>query len=295
MQTLVDYPGRQSASNPTAVADRDTGTIWIAYPHGFPPVNPQVDPHATFKREIIRSDNDGATWSKPEEMKMIPTFSPPVETYPTWGGSIQLRNGTLVMPGSSQKGDKSTRIGHVIYSDDHGETWKVGPGTKPCMREPQVVELADGSLMLNARKHEPVGYRVVATSRDGGATWSELRDDHSLVDPPCQGSILRYSFAGGRADKNRLLFAIPASPTERVNMTVRLSYDEGKTWPVSRTIHSGPSAYSCLVVLPEGTIGLLYECGVKYRYEKIAFARFNLEWLTEGVDHLTKSTDPARN
>ena len=69
-------------------------------------------------------------------------------------------------------------------------------------------------------------------------------------------------------------------------MTVRLSYDEGKTWPISKVVHPGPSAYSCLTALPDGTIGLLYENGRNEPYERITFARFNLEWLTEGKDQL---------
>ena len=69
-------------------------------------------------------------------------------------------------------------------------------------------------------------------------------------------------------------------------MTVRLSYDEGQTWPISKMIHTGPAAYSCLTVLADGTIGLLYERGQANPYETIAFARFNLEWLTDGKDKL---------
>ncbi len=92
--------------------------------------------------------------------------------------------------------------------------------------------------------------------------------------------------------KNRLLFSNPASAPspgqsrgDRVNMTVRLSYDEGRTWPVSKLLHDDPSAYSCLAVLPDGDIGCLYEGG-ETRYGKIVFARFSLEWLTDGKDFL---------
>ena len=67
-------------------------------------------------------------------------------------------------------------------------------------------------------------------------------------------------------------------------MTVRLSYDEGKSWPVSKLLCAGPSAYCCLAVLKDGDIACLYEGGVKYQHEKIIFARFSLEWLTDGKD-----------
>ena len=68
-------------------------------------------------------------------------------------------------------------------------------------------------------------------------------------------------------------------------MTVRLSYDEGKTWAASRQIYAGPSAYSCLVGLREMEVGCLYERGNKTAYETITFARFSLEWLTGNALH----------
>ncbi len=89
-----------------------------------------------------------------------------------------------------------------------------------------------------------------------------------------------------RQARNRLLFSNPASKTDRVKMTVRLSYDDGRTWPVARELHPGPSAYSNPVALPDGSIGCLYERGEKSLYEKIAFARFSLEWLSGGKDKL---------
>jgi sialidase-1 len=148
--------------------------------------------------------------------------------------------------------------------------------------EVQVVERADGTLLLNARNQQGNHCRTVATSRDGGQSWSPLADEPALPDPQCQGSIVRYTdpLDGGRS---RILFANAASQTDRVNLTARLSYDEGRTWPVSRTVHAGSSAYSCLTVLPDATIGLLYE---RDGYSRITFARFDLAWLTNGADRL---------
>src|SRR5262249_38165876 len=149
--------------------------------------------------------------------------------------------------------------------------------------ECQVVERADGSLLLNMRSYHGKNRRAVATSKDGGLTWSKVRLDDTLVEPVCQASLLRYTLAsgGGKGGKDRLLFANPAS-ARRERLTVRLSYDEGATWSVARLLHAGPAAYSALVVLPGRTIGCLYECGRKSPYERIAFARFDLGWLTDG-------------
>lgn len=106
-----------------------------------------------------------------------------------------------------------------------------------------------------------------------------------MIEPDCQASLLAWT-ERTRDDKGLLLFSNPANSKERVNMTVRLSYDEGKTWAASKQIYPGPSAYSCLVVLPEMTIGCLYERGNKSAYEKISFVRFPLVWLTDGIGHV---------
>jgi sialidase-1 len=124
----------------------------------------------------------------------------------------------------------------------------------------------------------------VSISEDGGLTWSRLRYDATLVEPVCQASFLRYTKRPEFA-RNRLLFANPAD-TKRIKMTVRLSYDEGKTWPVAKELHAGPSAYSALAILPIGDVICLYERGKKHAYETITLARFSLGWLTDGKDRL---------
>ena len=161
---------------------------------------------------------------------------------------------------------------------DNGASWDRGklaltPDSDRAA-EPQVVELVDGRLMLNARTLSKV--RKVALSEDAGATFSPLVDDPALIEPACQGSILRYSDPLD-GEPSRILFSNPASQTERANGTVRLSLDEGATWPVARTLYPGSFAYSCLTVLPDGTIGCLFEAD---DYQRIAFARFSLDWLT---------------
>ena len=128
-------------------------------------------------------------------------------------------------------------------------------------------------------------YRKVARSIDGGISWSEVSKDAFLIEPRCQASLLRFTDRLTYV-KDRLLFSNPAS-RQRENMTVRLSYDEGKSWPIAKQLHAGPSAYSCLTVLSDMTVGCLYERGQQSPYEKITLARFSLEWLTGGKDKLT--------
>ena len=196
---------------------------------------------------------------------------------------------TETRDGVFKKNGKYGYGSHVVYSDDHGRTWRISEPITPGCNESQVVELSDGSLMMNMRSYNGKQCRAVSISEDGGKSWSEITHDPTLIEPVCQGSFLRYSLADNNG-KNRLLFSNPANAPpagktrgDRIKMTVRLSYDEGKTWPVSKLLHDGPSAYSCLTVLPDGDIGCLYEGG-ETKYGEIVFARFSLKWLTDGKD-----------
>ncbi len=261
--TVVQEGHGGAIMNPTPVVDRKDGTIVLA-------CNLIHRAKNLDRIWILTSADDGVTWSEPLDITERVGA-----VHPGPGRGIQLRNGRLLIPGRSTDDDGQSL---VVYSDDHGRSWTAGAGVAPKTNESQAVELVDGRVMINMRSTRGMGCRAVAISGDGGETWTDFHDDPGLVEPVCQGTILRCTLAeaGGR---NRILFANPASGS-RTNMTVKLSYDEGATWPVAKAIHAGPSAYSCLTVLADGTIGLLYEGGVKGRYESIIFARFNLAWLT---------------
>jgi sialidase-1 len=142
--------------------------------------------------------------------------------------------------------------------------------------ECEVVETSDGMVYMNARSRQDKKTRMVARSKDGGLTWSDLAPDPNLPEPSCQAGLARYS-----VDKDRILLTHPASTTSRTRLTARLSYDEGRTWPVSRVIQAGDAAYSDLAVAQDKTILSLYESGKSY---SLTLARFDLEWLTDGAD-----------
>jgi sialidase-1 len=175
-----------------------------------------------------------------------------------------------------------------VLSDDRGKSWRLGGSADDGTNESQVVERADGRLLLNMRNHppRPENHRLVATSADGGKTLSRAQADPALIEPPAQASLVRFTRRPAQ-DRDRLLFSNPAS-TRRERMTVRVSHDEGATWPMARVIHEGPAAYSSLVVLDDLSIGLLYERGTSSPYERITFSRFTLEWLTDGRDRIAK-------
>jgi sialidase-1 len=191
-----------------------------------------------------------------------------------------VTSGRLLIPCDNKVAGTKVRQSHVIYSDDHGASWKIGGVVGPQCNESQIVELVDGRLMLNMRSYEANQRRLIATSLNGGLGWSPPKEDGALIEPVCQASIVRFSGLK-TGERNILLFSNPAS-MKREKMTIRASYDDGTTWPVARLLHDGPAAYSCLTRLPDGQVGCLYERGTKSPYETITFARFPLEWIEAG-------------
>jgi sialidase-1 len=220
---------------------------------------------------------------------------------------IQLRSGPkagrILVPARHREDVGKGRLrsfAHSFYSDDQGATWKLGGTVGPNTSECQFVELANGEVMVISRNESsadaPDNLRhLVAISKDGGETWGPLRRAEELITPRCHGSIARLSLES-RDSRSRLLFSSPASPFRqkeqpygRYNLTVRLSYDEGATWTAGKTIWPHPASYSDMAVLANGSIAYVYERGAKgttHYWDEIHFARFNLEWLTDGRDSL---------
>lgn len=270
--------GPNTIGNPCPVVDRATGRIWL-------PLNRNLgsDHEGAIKsgeskgvREIwiTHSDDEGRTWAKPRNISGQGRRE-------NWGwlacgpgGGIQLASGRLLIPCNHSVAPGSPYFAHVLYSDDHGQSWHIGENVGPNTNECQAVELSDGRVMMNMRSYAGKNRRAVAVSDDGGQTWSKPKLDAALIEPVCQASLIRYVLPG-RNGKQVLLFSNPASRS-REKMTVRLSYDEGRTWPVARLLDDGSAAYSSLVALPNGDIGCLYE---RDNYQKITLARFSLAWL----------------
>jgi sialidase-1 len=273
--------------NPCPVVDQDTGTIWM--------------PFCRDNKEVLitKSEDDGVTWSVPVNISQGVMHGHWVWVATGPGVSIQMEQGPhkgrLVVPCDHgvMSGEQRIHHSHVFYSDDHGETWQLGGLLPEHTDEAQVVELTDGRLLINMRSYwgkvakdkGKLGKRALAWSDDGGATWSDLAFDETLIEPVCQGSFVRYTLAAD-SGKDCVLFSNPASTESRVNMTVRISYDEGESWPVAKSLHSGPSAYSSLAALGNNTVACLYERGDDSAYETLTLARFTLDWLTDAEDRV---------
>lgn len=277
-ERVISDMGTDTIGNPCPVEDRRTGRIWLLLTR-----NPGNLTEREIEKEgsrgtrtvwVTSSADGGKTWDQPRDITET-AKDPGWGWYATGpGNAIQLRSGRMVVPCDHRRFAGQARHSHVIYSDDHGRTWKIGGSAQPDTNECAVVELNDGSLLLNMRSYAKKNRRATARSTDGGLTWTDFSHDDALIEPVCQASFIRF-------DRKHLLFSNPAS-TKRERMTVRVSRDEGRTWEKSRVLHEGPAAYSALAVLKGGAIGCLYERGEKSSYDRITFARFPLAWISAG-------------
>ena len=275
IERVVDFSEGESASDPSMIVDQQTGEIFLFYNY------------MDLKREkniyylhVVRSTDHGKSWSKPENItdQITPSKWRKDFKFITSGRGIQTRSGKLL--------HCMVNLDHGLHlfgSDDHGDSWHLLDTPLKPGDESKVVELADGRWMVNSRANKK-GMRFVHISDDEGQSW-ESKAEPELIDPGCNGSIIRYTSMENGHSKNRLLFSNSKSKKGRVNMTVRISYDEGETWTEGKTIYSGSAAYSTLTILENGDIGLLFE---KDYYTENLFVSFSLDWLTEGADRLVQ-------
>ena len=311
-QVALDHhlgkPDDVTCSNPVAVADRIPGLVHFLF---------TLNDERCF---YMRSEDDGATFGTPVEITgAFDEFRPEydwhvIATGP--GHGIQLSNGRLLVPvwlSTGQFGHQPS-VTSTIFSDDDGKTWQRGaiaiPNTAKWINpnEATLVQMADGRVMLNARSQSLPNRRLVAFSPNGATDWSRPRFDEALADPICMASLVRLSRTP-ESDQNRIVFsnpdnlaraegkAKPGGSRDRKNLTIKLSYDEGETWPVHRSLESGPSAYSDLAALPDGTLLCFYERTTTnepgYQKGVLTIAHFNLEWLTNGADSLSRRQLPG--
>jgi len=283
-EILVWNDKLNTCGNPCPVVDEETGRIWLwtTWNDGKDGESVIINKKSKTSRIpfLSFSDDDGLTWSEPTNM-MATCKDPSWGWYATGPGfgiqqKVGQHKGQLVIPANHSYDDPNGTVrkgpygygAHVIISDDHGKTWRISQSIKPGCNESQITELSDGSLMMNMRSYNDKYCRVSSLSTDGGKTWSPIKQEYQLVESKCQASILNY---GNYKGKSYYLFSNPAVPFGRTHMTIKISDDDCETWKSSRLINAGPSAYSCLAILPNGNIGILFESGKKNPYESLHF------------------------
>ncbi|RKY60807.1 MAG: exo-alpha-sialidase [Candidatus Neomarinimicrobiota bacterium] len=273
-QSIVWNDGNNTCGNPCPVIDQTTGRIilfmtWNLFEDSGIVTKTSEDTRRPF---MCYSDDDGLTWSEPVDMTES-CKNPDWGWYATGPGiGIQLKSerykNRLVIPANHSYTDTQSEEpvmkggygygSHVLLSDDGGLTWRMSTPIKPGCNESQVVELSDGRLMMNMRSYNGLNCRAISYSDDGGETWSPVEHALQLAEPVCQASIIEY----GQYHGNKLfLFCNPAAVDERTALTVKSSFDDCKTWSNAKLIDGKRVQYSCMTVLPDGNIGILYEIG----------------------------------
>ena len=274
----------QTVNNPVAIVDRETGAIEFLYCINY------------ARCYSMRSIDDGLTWSAPVD---ITAAFEPFRTKVDWkviatgpGHGIQIKSGRLVVPvwlAYGKEGDHGPSSAGTIFSDDHGKTWQAGDLCLPNEddfgnpNETMITELSDGRVMLVSRSVSKANRKLITTSPDGARNWTKPDFHDQLWEPICMASIIAHPSKLGtlifsnphtlKLDKQGK--EVPAGRGKRENLSIKLSRDDGKTWPINKTLEAGPSAYSDLAVMPDGTVLCLYEGKAD-----IVVARFNLEWIT---------------
>lgn len=240
------------------------------------------------------SEDNGRTWSeavnittqvhKPSKPSVNPSynFKEDWRSYAnTPGHAMQFQSGKyrgrIFVAANHSAGDPQKDFkdyqAHGFYTDDHGKTFHLSKTVqRPGGNESTAAELSNGHLMMNSRNQQgDVRARIVSISSDGGASWDKTYIDETLIDPVNEGSILTI---GQKKKRNIIAFSNAASKSRRDSLTLRISFDDGKTWRKNYLVDHSPdgkgdfTAYSDLVKISENKIGVLYE---RNGYREIVF------------------------
>ncbi len=259
-------------SDPGIVVDQETGDIFCAavWMWGKPGKHQWNDDGSEPGYEIgkaaqflmVRSKDDGRTWTKPENMTRKLKKAEWILLAPSPQQGITLRDGTLVLPGQGRD-EKDRRFSTLIVSRDHGATWTVGSPSAIGNTECQAVQLDDGSIMLNARTEKPTGLRSVYVTDDVGRTWRPHETHRkTLIEPNCNGSLLRFDYREEGQSKHVLLFTNPHSQTGRDHHSIQISFDDGRTWPEEYRLlldEGQGNGYPSLTRIDDRHVGIVYE------------------------------------
>ena len=268
---------QNGVGDPAILVDKKTGDIWIiaAWTHGMGGgirgrawfnSGQGMDSTQTAQLMLVKSSDDGRTWSKPINI------TSQVKD-PSWffllqgpGSGISMENGTLVFAAQFIGADKIP-CACIIYSKDHGKTWKISTPARTNTTESQVAEVTPGVLMLNMRDNRG-GSRAVYTTKDMGKTWTEHPSSRkALREPVCMASLIKVKASDNVLKKDILLFSNPDDTKYRQNITIKASLDGGLTWLPENQINldnEGGWGYSCLTMIDKETVGILYESSVAH-------------------------------
>ena len=228
---------------------------------------PGFDVKQTSQFLIVKSTDNGKTWSKPVNITKMAKKEEWWLWAPAPGQGITLKDGTLVIP-TQGRDAKGKPFSNITYSKDSGKTWQTSnPAVKEETTENMAVELTDGTVMLNMRANSnrtdtsSHNGRAIAVTNNLGQTWLEHETSHkALQEPTCMASIIRHDYTRNGKRQSVLLFCNPNSKVARNFITVKASKDDGKTWDSKVLLDEWKGrGYSCMTSIDNDTIGVLYE------------------------------------
>jgi sialidase-1 len=287
---IIDSNKGAPVGNPTPIVDNN-GTVHLLY---------QKDYAEAF---YTSSDDDGLTWKKTSNITDVFNQFKPEYNWkvlaPGPGHGIQLKNGRLLaavwLANSSRllpRRSHGPSCVATIYSDDLGNAWKRGAIVADSSsaianpNESMPVQLANDSVLLSIRNASSIKRRAFSVCNGGMSGWSKTRFEEELFDPTCMASIIALS-SSKKNEKPAILFVNPDSKNiekhPRQNLTAKLSFDNGYTWPEQKVLNSGASGYSDLAVDTSGTVYCLYETntiGKGFNYS-LVLKKFNRKWLLQ--------------
>lgn len=284
---------QNGCSDPGILVDRQTGEIFCfaVWMNGKPGKHqwnddgsePGFEIGKSAQMLVVRSQDDGQTWSQPENLTRQLKQEAWWLLAPAPQQGINLPDGTLVMPIQGREGrDALATFASIMISRDHGSTWEIGQPAFRGGNECQAAQLGDGSIMLNIRNdHER--FRAVFVTRDLGRSWEpHVTNRNTLIEPNCNGSLLRVDYPA-REKKHALLFANPHSQTGRTHQTIQVSFDDGQTWPESQRLlldEGRGAGYPSLTRVDDQHVGIVYEGSQSH----LVFEKFTLDELLQAPD-----------
>lgn len=264
IERIVDYPFGQSASDPSFILDKITGEIFLFFNY-----MDLENENGIYYHKFVSSNDNGSSWSLPKDISsfIIKKENRKDFQFITSGNGIQTSSGQLLHT------LVNLNKGLFIFgSNDHGKTWFIIDTPLNPADESKIIELNDGSWMVNSRVNN-FGKRFLHISKDEGKTWQSYADSN-LIDPGCNASLISAKYNG----IDILLFSNVKSKDSRKNMSISVSYDNGKTWSLVKTIYAGSAAYSSMTVLKNGDIGLFFE---KDDYTNNVFVKFPINFFNK--------------
>lgn len=287
--TIAISKGNLGYGDASLVMDKNSGTIFCFFngENGFIASNPD-NPQRLF---FCKSEDNGVTWTEKTEITQH-IYSHVCDEckgqsrydwygmFMASGNALQLSNGRIIIGVTVRITPFGSFRNYAIFTDDLGKTWDISNEIFQPGDECKIVQQNNGALIMSIR-HKP--HRIFVYSYDNGKTWKDIVPKSEIVDPACNGDFIRYTSIVDGHDKNRLLHSIPYHPSNRQNITVLISYDEGETWPVMKTIHAGAGSYSSIAILENGDIIVYYEKDHDNTCDLVC-SIFSLEWLSDGQD-----------